>query len=40
MPTIMTPTPFSHNYNHWPTDPSDWETVLQVSESFQNNDPR
>ena len=31
--------PFSHNYNHWPTDPSDWETVFQVSESFQNNDP-
>ena len=28
------PDPFSHNYNHSPTDPSDWETVFQVSESF------
>ena len=32
--------PFSQNYNHRPTEPSDWETVLHVSESFQNNYPR
>ena len=31
--------PFSHTYNHWPADSADWDTVFQVSASFNNKDP-
>ena len=32
--------PFSFSYNHWPADPSHWDTVCQVPDSFhKTNDP-
>ena len=29
----------SHSYQHWPAEPSHWDTVFQVSGSFNTDDP-
>ena len=31
--------PFTHSYQHWPAEPSHWDEVFNVSDSFNTNDP-